>query len=297
MKLLRNPVVKEEEILKGWSGEGKYCVELADGTKYLKRTSDLISKDKKEKEYRAMQQVSSLRVPMCDPYDFCIKDTGTVSIQRWIEGEDAEQYIPTLPEKEQYRYGVEAGKILKVIHSIPAPEDQPEWEERFNKKMDRKIQGYLECTLKLENGEKYIEFIEANRHLLKNRPQCFQHGDYHVGNMIIDPEGKLNIIDFNRFDYGDPWEEFNRIVWCAAVSPAMATGMVDGYFDNQVPIEFWKLLVLYIASNTLSALPWAVSFGEKDIQTMRNQSRDVLNWYKNMTDPVPTWYIEGAKYV
>lgn len=29
--------------------------------------------------------------------------------------------------------------------------------------------------------------------------------------MIISPEGKLSIIDFNRNDYGDPWEEVNRI--------------------------------------------------------------------------------------
>ena len=113
--------------------------------------------------------------------------------------------------------------------------------------------------------------------------------------MIIDREGKLNIIDFNRFDYGDPWEEFNRIVWCAAASPLMATGMVDGYFDNEVPMEFWKLLALYISSNTLSALPWAIPFGEKDIQTMRDQAKDVLNWYDNMKNPVPTWYVKEAK--
>lgn len=294
-KLLKLQVVKEEEVLKGWSGERKFCMELADGTKYLKRTTNSGNEDKKEKEYRCMQQVSSLRVPMCDPYDFCRKEWGTVSIQKWIDGEDAEQYVPTLPESEQYRYGVDAGKILKQIHSIPAPDDQPAWEARFNKKMDRKIQGYLDCPLRLENGDLFIRFIEENRHLLKDRPQCFQHGDYHIGNMIIGHDGKQYVIDFNRFDYGDPWEEFNRIVWSAAASPLYATGVVDGYFAGEIPMEFWKLLALYIASNTLSALPWAIPFGEKDIQTMRNQARDVLNWYDNMRNPVPTWYVKEAK--
>lgn len=34
--------------------------------------------------------------------------------------------------------------------------------------------------------------------MLKNRPQVYQHGDYHIGNMMIDVAGHLHIIDFFR---------------------------------------------------------------------------------------------------
>jgi len=132
--------------------------------------------------------------------------------------------------------------------------------------------------------------------LLSDRPQTYQHGDYHIGNMMIDKCGKLTVIDFDRDDFGDPWEEFNRIVWCAQASPAFASGMVDGYFGGEIPMEFWKLLALYISSNTLSSLPWAISFGEKEIQTMRKQAAEVLQWYDNMRSPVPTWYMEGKQW-
>lgn len=44
--------------------------------------------------------------------------------------------------------------------------------------------------------------------------------------------------------------------------------MVDGYFDNDIPIEFWKLLALYISSNTLSSVPWAIPFGKEQIEVM-----------------------------
>lgn len=57
---------------------------------------------------------------------------------------------------------------------------------------------------------------------------------------MIDRNGKLQIIDFDRYDFGDPWEEFNRIVWCAQKSPLFASGMVNGYFDGDVPPEFWR---------------------------------------------------------
>ena len=64
----------------------------------------------------------------------------------------------------------------------------------------------------------FIEYINNNRHLLKDRANTFQHGDYHIGNMMINKSNELVVIDFDRDDYGDPWEEFNRLVWSIQVS-------------------------------------------------------------------------------
>lgn len=97
-------------------------------------------------------------------------------------------------------------------------------EERFNSKIERKVQMYKDCPIKYENGQSFIDYINANRYLLKSRPQCYQHGDYHVGNMMIDDDGKLQIIDFDRSDFGDPWKEFDRIAWCAQKSPLFCFG-------------------------------------------------------------------------
>ena len=108
--------------------------------------------------------------------------------------------------------------------------------------------------------------------------------------MMIDQNGVLKIIDFDRDDYGDPWEEFNRIVWCAQSAPEFASGMVDGYFNGNVPMDFWKLLALYMSSNTLGSLPWAIPFGEEEIQVMRKNAVDVLSWYDDMKQVVPSWY-------
>lgn len=145
--------------------------------------------------------------------------------------------------------------------------------------------------MKIVNGNKIITYIEENRHLLKGRTQCFQHGDYHVGNMIISPEGELSIIDFNRNDYGDPWGEFNHIVWSASVSPHFATGQLNGYFNGRPPIQFFKTLALYISSNTLSSIYWAIPFGEAQIAIMESQANDVLTWFDGMKNPTPTWYL------
>lgn len=150
---------------------------------------------------------------------------------------------------------------------------------------------YNDCPVKFDGAEDIRAYIESNRFLLSNRPQYYQHGDYHIGNMMIE-KNKIVIIDFDRYDFGDPWEEFNRIVWCAQASPMFASGIINGYFDNEVPLEFWKLLALYISSNMLSSIPWAIPFGESEVNTMINQAKDVLSWYNNMQNPIPTWYIK-----
>src|SRR5699024_10584345 len=114
--------------------------------------------------------------------------------------------------------------------------------------------------------------------------------DFHIGNMLIDGNDKLYIIAFDRHDSCDPDEEFNRITWCASLSPAFASGRIDGYFNHDVPDEFWKLLLLYISSNMLSSLPWAIPFGDKEISTMKRSYAELLDWYDNFQRIIPKWY-------
>ena len=285
--------IKMEPIDKGWSCDKKYRVETADGTRYLLRVTPMEKAATRPDMFRMQKAVASLGVPMCEPVECGECDEGIYILQRWIGGRDAEEMIPTLSDSEQYGYGITAGEILKKIHTIPAPDDVVCWEERFNAKIDRKIKAYSECPVKFEGDGAILDYVESNRGLLKGRPQCFQHGDYHIGNMMIDKDGRLCIIDFDRYDFGDPWEEFNRIVWCAQNSPLFASGIVDGYFENAVPLEFWKLLALYICSNTLSSVPWAIPFGEQEINTMLNQAKDIMLWYDGMKKVVPDWYREN----
>lgn len=277
-------------IDKGWSGDCKYRIVDDDGRSYLLRISPAEKAGAVEELFKLMQQIAGLGIPMCRPVEYGTGPEGSYSIYTWIDGKDAEEVIPALAEGDQYFYGFQAGKILKLIHSIPAPDNQEDWESRFNRKIDRKIELYADSPLKYDNGQYFLDYIAANRYLLKGRPQTFQHGDYHIGNMMVDTKNQLQIIDFDRYDFGDPWEEFNRIVWSARISGYFASGIIDGYFDQKPPMEFWKLLALYISINTLSSIPWAIPFGTEQIEVMEKLAAEVLAYYDNMNRPVPSWY-------
>lgn len=280
-----------EPVDKGWSGDKKYCAADKNGGKYFLRISPYSRYDNRKALFEIMKKLEELDIPMGRPAEFGVCGSSVYLLDCWIEGEDAEKAVPLLTETEQYVLGYKSGEILRKIHSIPAPDSQEDWKTRFNRKTDTKIRRYLECGIRFKDDDKIIEYIEQNRELLKNRPQTFQHGDYHIGNMLLNADG-LYIIDFDRYDYGDPWEEFNRIVWCAQKSPYFATGQLRGYFGGEPPMEFFRLLAFYIASNTLSSIYWAIPFGQKELDTMLGQSQEVLSWYGGMRDPVPSWYIK-----
>lgn len=57
-----------------------------------------------------------------------------------------------------------------------------------------------------------------------------------------------------------------------------------------MPDDFWELLLLYISSNMLSSLPWAIAFGDKEIQTMRQSYDELLEWYDDFEHVIPNWY-------
>lgn len=288
--MIYETIIHQTPIEKGWSGDRKYRAVTEDGNKYLLRVSPLDRYDRRKQEFMRMKQLEKLGINMPKALELGIIKEGIYILTDWIDGEDAEDALYKLNPETQYCYGLDAGSMLQKLHSIPAPSDAPDWEQRFNAKIDRKIAMYEACPMHYEMDWLILEFLAENRKLLANRPQTYQHGDYHTGNMMIGRDEKLYIIDFDRDDYGDPWEEFNRIVWCAQAAPEFARGMVDGYFDGEVPETFWRLLLLYICSNTLSSLPWAVPYGEEQVKVMTNQWTDIRSWYDDFRKTVPSWY-------
>lgn len=284
---------KIEPITKGWSGDRKYYIETRTGEKLLLRLADFTKHERKQLEFSMMEKVAKLNLPTPKPLDLgtCEGGKSIYSLFTWCEGEDAELVLQNLTSREQYALGVKTGEFLKQIHTIPAPAGQEDWESRFSRKARSKIDAYQACEIKFAGDNHIIGYLEDNWHLLRNRPQSFQHGDYHVGNMVISREKVISVVDFNRYDFGDPWEDFNRIVFSAKTSPYFASGQLNGYFGEQPPDEFFQLLAFYIATNALAALPWAISFGEQEINTMLNQIKDVLHWFDQMKNPIPNWYL------
>ena len=286
-----NTIVSRTPVDGGWSGDRKYKAIAADGTAYFLRISPMHKYENLRLQFSHMAKAQALGVRLCAPVELGVCEEGVYTLLQWVDGRDAEGVLSTLDEASQYAYGQEAGRMLKAMHTLPAPIEVEPWAVRYQRKLDAKIAAYRACPVQYEKGELYLELLKRERHLAKDRPQMWLHGDYHCGNQMFNEQMELVVIDFDREDAGDPWYEFNRIIWDGRAAPAYARGMVDGYFDGApIPAEFWRLMRLYLSQNMVSSVVWARDLSERDLAIAIENGNRVLEWYDDLKELVPIWY-------
>jgi len=269
-----NTLVHLELITRGFSGDKKYCATVNDVTKYLLRIIPIEKYEAWKTLFGILERLDALSVPMSKPIELGICAEGVYALHSWINGNDLETIFPDLSEAEQYVLGLNAGKILKVINSIPAPENEEKWVDKCNRSINNNVRKYHENKVnRFDGSEHFINFIEKNHEalteLLDTRPQCFVHGDFSIPNMMYE-DGELLIIDFDRLSYGDPWSEFFKTIFSARISPHFTTGQLHGYFNGEPPSEFFKLMALYTAYPCLSAVSWAIPHGQEEVDFVKN---------------------------
>ncbi len=284
---------KIEPITKGMSGDKKYYIETVEGKHFLLRIADFSEYAQKEIEFEAMKHLVARGVPMPSPIDFgtCNNSKCVYTLLSWVDGVEVEAILPTLSKAEQYTLGIEAGEILRKIHTHPAPDIVDNWAERYYSVINPRLKAFRSEGIPFVGDTIILNYLESNGVLLNNRPQCHHHGDYHMGNMIHSDTGRLSIIDWHTVDFnncGDPWYEFNRI---GIEFPAFASGQIDGYFDHAIPEKFWSLLAYYLAASAITSIVWAKYFAPEGLQDILKLNTDILRWFDDMKNPVPTWYL------
>lgn len=287
-----------KEIEKGMSGDRKYYIETRDGKKLLLRITDISNYEAKKKDYDFLLLVNKADLPVPKAIDFglCEDGASVYMLLEWMEGEEAEKVVPTMKKDKQYSIGVTSGQILRGIHENSIINDvEQDWYDRYFEVITPRIEAYKNEGVPFEGAEAILSFIEENKHLLHEKKQCRIHGDFHLGNLIINEKEELFVIDWQTVDFegvGDPWVDFINI---GIEHPAFAAGQIDGYFNHQVPEEFWRMLALYLAVSAITSIVWAKYFAPERLESILELNKKVMKWYDGMNRVIPTWYRE-CKY-
>ena len=270
-----------EIIKKGYSTDQKVIVKRG-SEKYIVRTFQG-NQERRELEVALLRRLEELD----------LKALRVISLEEgkmvtsFIEGEDAEEVITALPREVQYQIGLKASEDLRKIHMIEAPTN--DWYERQSAKYRRYIERYQELPLKVQGDEQIIRFIEERLHLMKGRPNVLQHDDFHLPNLIVKDGKYVGVIDFGRFDWGDPiWDFIKLGMFSTEKSVPFAKGLIEGYYDGEPSKEFWELYALYLAMSVFSAIVWGQMLG--DVENMLKHVDRYVKDHKGFTQPVPVWY-------
>lgn len=292
---IANTFSKVKEITKGMSGDRKYCIETRDGKKFLLRITEVLNYETKKKDYEFLLSLNKASLPVPKAFDFgmCEDGNSVYMLLEWMEGEEAEKVVPNMPLDKQYTIGVMSGRILREIHeNAKTVESEQDWYDRYFEVITPRIEAYKKEGIPFEGAEEILAFIEENKHLLHDRRQCNIHGDYHLGNLIINEKEELFVIDWQTVDFegiGDPWVDFINM---GIEHPAFAAGQIDGYFNHQVPEEFWRILALYLSVSAITSIVWAKYFAPEQLERVLTLNKNVVKWYDGMKQVIPSWYKE-----
>lgn len=283
-------------ISKGWSSDKKYLVETADDKLQLLRISDIDAYEAKKKEYEIITKYSQLGINMSMPIEFgiCNEGKNVYMLLSWVEGRDLEEVLPELSEQEQYKLGRQAGTILRKIHSIPLdPADVPATTKR-EKKLTQ-LARYEESNVRISSDEIAVAYVKENINSIWQKTPVYMHGDFHPGNLIYMQDGSIGVIDFNRWEVGDPYEEFYKLEsFGIEISVPYCIGQIDAYFNDNVPEDFWTANAVYVAQASLFSIKWAEKFGQGDIDGMVRRARASMINFDDFKITVPKWYSDRS---
>lgn len=280
------------EITKGMSSDQKYFAMTDKGVKYLIRVFDAKEYELKKAEFDRMKALNRAGIPMQEAIDFgvCNEGKSAYMILSWIEGVELEKALKKLNNTKRYQLGYESGQILKKIHRVSVQTEQTGWYDRYFSIIDERLKAYENDDVTFEGDTLIRGYIEKYRNLIRNRPQCILHGDYHMGNMILMPNSRIGVIDWQTVDFdnfGDPWYEFNRI---GIEYSSFASGQIDGYFNGNVPDEFWMIFIFYFTVSYFTSVVWAKYCAPEELESIIKMNQKILMDTDCFRLLIPNWY-------
>jgi len=263
--------------------------------RYLLRLADISLRERRKADFEMLSTHHERDVLCPQPFAFGVVDSAKVcySLLSYLPGENAEEALPRLSETQQFAIGFVAGQELLKLHKVRHPDKDFDWPRRRTTKYLRGIEGAKELGLAFAGQEEVEDYVDANLDLLGKAPVHFQHDDYHAANLIVYKGKFVGVVDFNRFDCGDPIEDFCNLPWFSRpVSTHFARGQVQDYLSRGVPTDFWRRYALYVAMSLHASLMWAHRYYPKQLGMFRRRIKEILDTHDFRSSGPPTWYEE-----
>lgn len=169
------------------------------------------------------------------------KDAGKiVLLTEWVDGNTLESLLPAMSDDEAFQMGIRSAILLRSIHEAGGIVVNDCVTEKF-------ICDEIEKYMNINGEDKLYKLVYKNMHiLLDNHDKVFLHSDYHVGNILLNRNGKLIVVDLEKCETGSVYRDLGvNETYNFIVSSCYAKGLLHEYSKNQG--FTWKLYGINIA--------------------------------------------------
>lgn len=228
MKKTNCQLTQENEVSKGATGI-VYRINDSQVIKAYPESSDI---SKIKEEFKKLKIFYDLGIKCPKPYEIASLDNKIGIIMEYVKGETLTKHIAEKPSDAQ-KYIKEMVEMMKTIHSIDAGTLQIQSiKNKYRNALD-KCKGYYS-----------EEEIKKLYYLLESIPdeKTLLHGDYHTGNILLNENNELVVIDFQELGYGHPIFD---IMSQGAIIPVTIENnkqLAEAYHNTNVTILYniWK---------------------------------------------------------
>jgi Ser/Thr protein kinase RdoA (MazF antagonist) len=163
---------------------------------------------------------------------------------------------PTRQQHLFHRIGALAAAIHRSAPPLPADEAVP---------AVAKVERHLESARPhLRPGdEEFIRQITTRAEAVPPLPRVPTHGDFQLRNLLLDDDGSLAVIDFERSEPGPAIRDLVRLSDAWATRPLLHDAFMSGYGRALTPAEEERL-VIDSALDALSAIQFGATHADTD---------------------------------
>ena len=200
----------------------------------------------------------------------------------------------SLSDDDAYKIGFEIGRFIFEYHKSFQGADCGRWNKHYNYRINKflhkyglgKYRGNLEYVL--------FDFLERNRYCLKERTCTTIIGINGLEDIKISKDGKFQIIEEYKFLRSDSYFEFSNMNLYHENNSSLLTGVVNGYFDNNVPRAFFKLLGVYTIIENLYDI--FVENKNVDDEYITEKIKEINDVYDGFSSIYPIWYLRHKNF-
>ena len=280
-----------EKINSGASSVEKYKL-YKDNKYYLLRIFDARFMKSRYKALENMEKLleNGISVPKIYSKGLLNGEKGYVLLE-WIDGISLEKKLTDI--EAEIQYGDIVSKELLTLHNINVPGKIIIY-DRFIESFSKKLAKVLDLKIDKESVILLRDYVMKHRNILKElKDNSIIHGDFHPGNIIID-DNKPIFIDMDVCTVSHPWKDLTSNA-CNMEFPNFYSSVIENYFQNNIPIEFWKIYNLYGSLYILDYILYTLRTNGKSLIDGEHKLKEFLNFNNYFESDIPEWFNKDIK--